>query len=64
MADCLMTIFSDVIDDKQRFLVSDILELLDEPPHVELAVSTYVKERLNIDEGYAFPSRQETTNRK
>ena len=64
MADCLMTIFSDVIDDKQRFLVSDILDLMDEPPQTELAVSTYVKEMLNIDEGYAFPTLQETTNPK
>ena len=64
MADCLMTIFNDVIDEKQRFLVSDILDLMNEPPDTELAVSTYVKEKLNIDEGYAFPTLQDTTNPK
>ena len=59
-----MTVFNDVVDEKQVELVSDMLDMLNETPTIELSTTHYVKNWLHIDEGFAFTSLEQATQEK
>ena len=47
------------MDGKQVELVSDMLDMLNETPTIELAITHYVKNLLHIDEGFAFTTLEQ-----